>query len=225
LKLQFSLVYWAQLFPLIVSLTFFTNTSRCVLSDFVTTAHYCPNKPYEDSPQRIGFNVTISAPYMHAHALEEMEAHLHPGASVLDVGCGSGYLLTAMSHMVGETGKVYGIDYIKGLIDLSISNMMKADGALLESKRVEVILADGWAGLPASGPYDCIHVGAAAAAVPEALLDQLKPGGCMIIPVGPQGGKQHLVKIVKDPVTGTGERTNLMGVRYVPLVQPIGLNL
>ena len=180
--------------------------------------NYAPHGPYEDRPQRIGFDVTISAPHMHAHALEQLLPCLVEGATVLDVGCGSGYLCTCIAHMVGETGRVVGIDYVKGLTDLSTANISKADGALLESGRVQVVLGDGWQGHAATAPFDCIHVGAAAARVPEALVQQLKPGGRMIIPVGPQGGSQHLMRIDKD-AGGNTTQHNLMGVRYVPLVE------
>jgi protein-L-isoaspartate(D-aspartate) O-methyltransferase len=119
---------------------------------------------------------------MHAHVLELLEPFIQPGAKVLDVGCGSGYLLTAMSHMVGEEGRVFGIDYIQGLVDLSLGNMSKEDGILLDSGRVVVTLGDGWKGIPDEAPFDCIHVGAAAASIPDALVQQLKDGGRMIIP-------------------------------------------
>jgi protein-L-isoaspartate(D-aspartate) O-methyltransferase len=150
--------------------------------------NYAPGFPYEDSPQRIGFDATISAPHMHAHALELLEPFMRPGAKVLDVGCGSGYLLTAMSHMLGEEGKVFGIDYLQGLVDLTVDNISKTDSNLLDSGRVVVALGDGWKGIPDEAPFDCIHVGAAAASIPDALVRQLKDGGRMIIP-----GTVHVV--------------------------------
>ena len=183
--------------------------------------NYAPKSgAFEDRPQRIGFNVTISAPHMHAHALEHMLPCLRGGATVLDVGCGSGYLCTCLAHMVGATGRVVGIDYVKGLTDMSLTNISKADGGLLKSGKVQIVLGDGWLGHAAAAPYDCIHVGAAAARVPEELVRQLKPGGLMIIPVGPQGGQQHLVRVDKGQ-DGHGAITQhiLMGVRYVPLVE------
>ena len=181
-------------------------------------AHYAPTDAYEDCPQRIGFSVTISAPHMHAHALEELLPCLTPGAAVLDVGCGSGYLCVCMSRIVGEAGRVIGLDHVRGLTDLSVANISKADGALLDSGRVQIVLGDGWQGHAAMAPYDCIHVGAAAARVPQALVQQLKPGGRMIIPVGPNGGEQFLMRVEKER-DGRVTEHKLMSVRYVPLVE------
>ena len=146
--------------------------------------NYCPTNPYQDSPQRIGHWATISAPHMHAHCLSELVGHLREGGSVLDCGSGSGYLAAAFAHMVGVTGKVVGVDHIKELVDLSIENTKKADATLLDSGRLQLICADGRQGWSDGAPYDVIHVGAAAKTVPPALLEQLAPGGRLIIPVG-----------------------------------------
>lgn len=70
----------------------------------IDRAHYCKNNPYMDAPQRIGYGVTISAPHMHAHALELLKDHLVPGERALDVGSGSGYLTACMAIMLGENG-------------------------------------------------------------------------------------------------------------------------
>lgn len=70
----------------------------------VDRAKYCKNNPYMDAPQGIGYNVTISAPHMHAHVLELLKDHLNDGERALDVGSGSGYLTACMAIMVGETG-------------------------------------------------------------------------------------------------------------------------
>merc|ERR1719217_1669778 len=74
--------------------------------------NYAPRDAYADQPQPIGHNATISAPHMHAHALELLADFLTPGARALDVGCGSGYLCACMAEMVGPSGLVVGIDYL-----------------------------------------------------------------------------------------------------------------
>eukprot|EP00697_Spironema_sp_BW2_P012625 gnl/Spiro4/29225_TR14295_c0_g1_i1.p1 gnl/Spiro4/29225_TR14295_c0_g1~~gnl/Spiro4/29225_TR14295_c0_g1_i1.p1 ORF type:complete len:220 (-),score=31.19 gnl/Spiro4/29225_TR14295_c0_g1_i1:92-751(-) len=174
--------------------------------------------PYEDRPQGIDYGATISAPHMHAHALEYLQDHLVDGAHALDVGVGSGYLAACMAQLVGSTGLVVGIDYIPELVSLARDNLRRAHGALLDSGRVVLRVGDGWQGVAEHAPYNAIHVGAAAVVVPDALLAQLAPGGRMIIPVGPDGGDQCLVQIDKDS-RGVATRKNLMGVRYVPLVR------
>ena len=105
----------------------------------VDRAHYCKRSPYEDHPQSIGFMVTISAPHMHAYALELLQDRLYEGASALDVGSGSGYLTACMGMMVGPKGKVVGIDHIPELVQMSIQNMNKSNSDLLESGCVKLI--------------------------------------------------------------------------------------
>ncbi|XP_078089697.1 l-isoaspartyl protein carboxyl methyltransferase, like isoform X2 [Mustelus asterias] len=179
-------------------------------------AQYCSSNPYMDSPQSIGFGATISAPHMHAHALECLKEHLHEGARVLDVGSGSGYLTACMARMVGPTGKVVGIDHIPELVEQSIHNVQSDNSTLLSSGRLSLIVGDGRRGYPDGAPYDAIHVGAAAAVVPQDLLHQLKPGGRMVVPVGVNRGSQALQQFDKM-ADGTITRTTLMGVIYVPL--------
>jgi len=185
----------------------------------VDRGNYAKNSAYQDAPQRIGFNITISAPHMHAHALELLKDHLKPGCRALDVGSGSGYLSVCMAHLVGEEGRVVGIDHIPELVNQSVENI-KRDGqaGMLDSGRLSMVVGDGRQGWAAEGPYDCIHVGAAAPTLPQALVDQLKPGGRMVIPVGPEGGDQSLDMVEKDG-EGRVNRQKLMGVIYVPLCE------
>jgi len=184
-------------------------------------AFYAPTSPYADSPQLIGFGQTISAPHMHAHALETLSKNIGPGSTVLDVGCGSGYLSAALARMVKPGGKVYGIDIVPGLVYLSNENANKDEPHMLSSGELSFLVADGWAGLPEKAPFDAIHVGAAAEQLPEKLMQQLKVGGRMVVPLGPDGGIQELAVIERvGPTTGL-EAFKVhaqMGVRYVPLI-------
>ena len=96
----------------------------CALST-VDRAHYAPHRPYDDSPQTIGYGATISAPHMHAYALEALlDKATAANACILDVGCGSGFLSVAFARL-NPSAKVYGIDYIDELVQLSITNIKK----------------------------------------------------------------------------------------------------
>eukprot|EP00644_Phytophthora_capsici_P009022 jgi/Phyca11/541292/estExt2_Genewise1Plus.C_PHYCAscaffold_60493 len=180
-----------------------------------------PAQAYQDAPQRLGYEQTISAPHMHAYALELADVALHNIANprVLDVGAGSGYLTACLGHLVDhEGGRVFGIERIPQLAQLAQKNIERADGDLIRRGIISVERADGWTGLPNEAPFHFIHVGAAAVEPPKALMEQLAEGGRMVVPVGEQGTSQVLVEIRRtDKETFTTRE--LMGVSYVPLVR------
>lgn len=183
----------------------------------VDRANYCSTKyPYHDSPCSIDYNATISAPHMHAHALEELNDKLIEGAKVLDVGSGSGYLTACLAHLVGPTGRVYGVEHIAELVTRSLENVKRDCQDLLETGRVQIIKADGRAGLEDYAPFDVIHVGAAAEGLPDKLVEQLEEGGRMVIPVKRDLNRQMFECIDKLP-GGQITRKDLLGVIYVPL--------
>eukprot|EP00922_Rhytidocystis_sp_ex-Travisia-forbesii_P016713 GHVS01024992.1.p1 GENE.GHVS01024992.1~~GHVS01024992.1.p1 ORF type:complete len:384 (-),score=48.94 GHVS01024992.1:204-1355(-) len=190
----------------------------------VDRANYVENSPYEDSPQSIGYSATISAPHMHAHALEFLRDHLKEGMKALDVGSGSGYLAVCMANMVGvreNKGLVVGIDHIKELVDKSIINVRREDGDLLDNpNHFKLVTGDGWKGVPEFGPYNAIHVGAAADEIPKDLVEQLAAGGKMVVPVGGRLG-QTMMEITKD-ATGGVHTQPMLGVSYVPLIRHTG---
>eukprot|EP01083_Nonionella_stella_P247187 857320_1 len=165
----------------------------------VDRSDFCLYNPYVDSPQTIGYNATISAPHMHAHALNDLYSNLQPGMKTLDIGCGSGYLVVVMAYLVGDKGKVIGIDHIKELTDLSKTNINKHHSNLLKTKNIEIICGDGRQGYLKEAPYDAIHVGAAAAIdVADELCKQLNIGGKMVIPVEINSGNQMFREYTKE---------------------------
>ncbi|VDL90490.1 unnamed protein product [Schistocephalus solidus] len=187
----------------------------------VDRAFFVKDNPYDDRPQSIGFSATISAPHMHAYSLSLLEPNLKPGACALDVGSGSGILTACFALMVGTTGTAVGIEHIDELHKLSEVNIRNwlfngTDVDLELGKQIQLVTGDGRNGYAPCAPYDAIHVGAAAPTLPQALIDQLKPGGRMICPVGPEGGQQNLVQVDKA-ANGKITQKDLMGVMYIPL--------
>ena len=138
------------------------------------------------------------------------------GGRALDVGFGSGYLTVAMSKMMEDKGTAVGIEHIKQLYDFANTNINKHHKNLLDSKKVILVVGDGRNGCAQYGPYDCIHVGAAAEQLPQSLIDQLANGGRLVIPVGPTGGNQYIYIIDKDK-NGKITQRKTLDVSYVPL--------
>lgn len=196
----------------------------------VDRANYVPSvarrSAYQDAPQSIGYNATISAPHMHAFAAELLLPYLNHGCSVMDVGSGSGYLLATLHHLVPRTGcntHIVGVEHIQELVRESIENLKRDGlGRELENGRIVAIQGDGRKGCSEFAPYSAIHVGAAAPCIPETLIQQLASPGRLIVPVEcPTGNYQYvgtlyinirdLYQIDKD-VNGNVEKTILFGV-------------
>ena len=133
---------------------------------------------------------------------------LRPHHRVLEVGTGSGYQAAVLSRLARE---VVSIERYRTLAEQARDRL-----AALGYDNVEVVVGDGFAGVPAKAPYDRIIVTAAAEHVPQTLLDQLADDGVMILPLGPHGGSQHIIKLTKSQ-TGIA-RENLIAVRFVPLL-------
>jgi protein-L-isoaspartate(D-aspartate) O-methyltransferase len=128
---------------------------------------------------------------------------------VLEIGTGSGYQAAVLAEIVA---RVYTIELIE-----SLGREAAARLAAAGYRNVETRIGDGYAGWPEQAPFDGIVVTAAAPQVPQALLDQLKPGGRMVIPVGATRDVQELLVLTKRP-DGSVERKSVLPVRFVPLV-------
>ena len=161
----------------------------------VDRADFAPKNPYENYSKPLPCNTVISQPFIHAYCLEALKDYLHEG-SIVYVGFGSGYFTLAMSKMMNDKGKVVGIDHMEQLYELAKKNISKHHKNLIDNKTIELKIGDGRKGFKESGPYDCIHVGAATMEPPKELLEQLKIGGRLLIPLGPRGD-QYIYTIDK----------------------------
>ena len=161
---------------------------------------------YRNSPLLIGHNQTISQPFIVAHMSELLE--LKPEHRVLEIGTGSGY----QAAVLGELCKhVYSIEIVAPL-GKNAAKLLKDLGY----SQVQVRIGDGYEGWPEAAPFDRIIVTCAPESIPQALLDQLTPGGRMVIPVGKQFGTQYMVEVTKDK-KGRISRKEHYPVRFVPM--------
>jgi protein-L-isoaspartate(D-aspartate) O-methyltransferase len=161
---------------------------------------------YRNRPLSIGDGQTISQPYIVALSTELLEPK--PEHVVLEVGTGSGYQSAILAELVD---RVYSVEIIEPLGREAAERL-----AELGYRGIEVRIGDGYRGWPEQGPFDGIVVTAAAPHVPAPLLEQLKPGGRMVIPVGEHHGHQELLLIVKA-ADGAVRTRSVIPVRFVPL--------
>jgi len=161
---------------------------------------------YADHPLPIGFGQTISQPYIVAFMTEALK--LDPNDKILEIGTGSGYQAAVCAELARE---VYTIEIVEGLAK-GAKKLLKELGY----RNVFVRAGDGYFGWPEKAPFDAIIGTAAAGRIPPPLLEQLKPGGRMILPVEGRLGFQYLVLIIKDE-KGNLHKENVMPVRFVPM--------
>ncbi|MEA3446996.1 MAG: protein-L-isoaspartate(D-aspartate) O-methyltransferase [Bacteroidota bacterium] len=178
------------------------NTPRHL---FVPDAYQ--DRAYADGPLPIGHGQTISQPYIVALMSSVLE--LKGTEKVLEIGTGSGYQVAILSQLANE---IYSIEIVKSLAT-------KAEKLLHELgyDNVEVKHGNGYKGWPEKAKFDRIIVTAAPDEIPQALLEQLKPGGKMVLPVG----KYHqLLKVIEKTEPGKIKENTVTGVRFVPMVHP-----
>lgn len=188
----------------------------------VDRAFFVPStyQPYSDSPQPLPHAATISAPHMHAIALSALAPFSKPGCSALDIGTGSGLFAAALAMLTGSSGHVIALEHVPALSQLAQQNISNWRASLPTSAPIPASItvrpSDGRQGAPSDGPFLLIHVGAAAENVPKALLDQLAPGGAMVIPVASSIGAQSL-QLIHRSMEGVISINDICPVRYVPL--------
>lgn len=161
---------------------------------------------YDNGPLSIGQGQTISQPFIVALMSDLLATQAHH--VVLEVGCGSGYQSAVLSRLVK---RVYSIEIVPALAQVAQERLLR-----LGYGNVTVRQGDGYQGWPEHAPFDGIIVTAAAPEIPPPLLEQLRPGGCMVIPVGLPHGSQDLLLVKKYPHGQISVR-NVLPVAFVPL--------
>ena len=189
-------------------------TSKKVLSVMRRTPRHLfvdealASRAYEDSALPIGHGQTISQPYIVAR-MTEIVVSGNDVERVLEVGTGCGYQAAVLAQLVK---KVYSIERIAELAETTRARLLK-----MKLHNVIIKQLDGYQGWPQHAPYDAIIVTAAPEKIPEILIEQLKPGGRLLIPVGPESGVQQLCLITRK--ARSFEQEMLEMVSFVPLVR------
>ena len=166
---------------------------------------------YDNRPLPIGESQTISQPYIVALMTDFLD--LKSGDTVLEVGTGSGYQAAVLAELAA---KVYTIEIVESLGKRATRLLRE-----LGYRNVEVRIGDGYNGWPEAAPFDSIIVTAAPGEIPKPLVDQLKPGGRMVIPVGGTHDAQQLLLVEKQP-DGTTTTKRTLPVRFVPFTRERG---
>jgi protein-L-isoaspartate(D-aspartate) O-methyltransferase len=166
---------------------------------------------YQNRPLPIGHGQTISQPFIVALMTDIME--IKPTDKVLEIGTGSGYQAAVLAELAGA---VYTIEIVEPLARQAARTLVN-----LGYRSVKTRVGDGYQGWAEHAPYDSIMVTAAPRDVPRPLIEQLKPGGKLVVPVGGQSAGQSLLILEKQP-DGTVSRRTVMAVRFVPLVDQAG---
>jgi len=198
------------------------ETGRAALSERVMAAiakvprhEFVPalerRNAYANRPLPIGMGQTISQPFIVALMTDLME--VKPGDRVLEIGTGSGYQAALLAELAGT---VYTIEIVEPLAREAAERLNR-----LGYRNVVAKTGDGYQGWREEAPFDSIMVTAAPRAVPQPLIDQLKPGGRLIVPVGGQAAGQSLLLIEKQS-DGTITRRTILAVRFVPLTDKSG---
>ena len=166
---------------------------------------------YANRPLPIGMGQTISQPFIVALMTDLME--VKSGDRVLEIGTGSGYQAAVLAELAGS---VYTIEIVEPLARDAAERLKR-----LGYRNVVTRIGDGYQGWREHAPFDSIMVTAAPRTVPQPLIDQLKPGGRLVVPVGGQAAGQSLLLIEKQPDGSTTRRT-ILAVRFVPLTDKTG---
>ncbi|HEV2079457.1 MAG TPA: protein-L-isoaspartate(D-aspartate) O-methyltransferase [Allosphingosinicella sp.] len=166
------------------------------------------DQAYRNTPLPIGYEQTISQPYIVALMTDLLDAE--PAHKVLEVGTGSGYQAAVLAHLVRH---VYTIEIVEPLARRAAGQLRS-----LGYDNVSVRSGDGYAGWPEHAPFDRIIVTAGADHIPKPLVDQLRPGGIMVIPVG-SGRNQLQLTVVRKDLKGSIRKQSVLPVRFVPLVR------
>lgn len=189
-----------------------TDTNVLSVIERIPREYFVPqnfnDKAYEDTALPIGHGQTISQPLVVAMMTQELE--LNNRHTVLEIGTGSGYQAAILSQLCR---RLYSIERLKPLHDIAMTRFEE-----MKIRNITAVVGDGYKGMPNAAPFDRIILTCGASQEPPpALIEQLAPGGIMILPVRLNALKEQLVKIRKDE---EGEITQqpIMDVRFVPLV-------